>query len=221
MKQTEEIAFEGARSGDKGLDLSPETLACCDARPNAEERSQPQVLGFSENREQGSFRVVVMKLLSRSEFLVYSLLIGLLAVASFQFWTSKYADEEVRDRLFFICLPICSELSFWIARYLTSRISVCGAAVSERLLRGSRLDACLCIIPVVAGCAAFIGDSPAPSAGLLVLAGLLSYHVARSRVSLLRLAEIIEVPLAIALFCYAFTMLVLVSDKDPHHWHSI
>lgn len=215
MKQSEEISPQGYSHGDNNLDLS---WARCDARPNGEDRDQPQVLEFSDKRGLGSFRGVIMKLLSRSEFLVYSLLIGLLAFGSFQFLTSRYPDQEVRDRLFFICLPICSEVSFWVARYLTSRVSICGAGVNESFFSRSGLEGCLSIIPVVAGSAAFLVDSPAPSIGLLVLAAMLSYHFARSKISLLRFAEIIEVPLSIALFCYAFTMLVLVSDKDPHHW---
>ena len=83
MKQSEEISPQGYSHGDNNLDLS---WARRDARPNGEDRDQPQVLEFSEKRGLGSFRGVIMKLLSRSEFLVYSLLIGLLAFGDLGHW---------------------------------------------------------------------------------------------------------------------------------------
>ncbi len=155
---------------------------------------------------------------STGDFLLYSIVIVACAFGTFEFFSATYPDQEVRDRLSFMCLPVLAEASFWLARAIKRLLAGNARSGGVGFATQQWLDAPLLMLPAVVACAGFILASPDQMIGFLVLAGMLSYQVVRSRVRFLRFSEFIEVPLAVALVWYAFSLMVLLTDKDPHHW---
>lgn len=171
---------------------------------------------LTESARAGRFsaREVIRKL----DFMVFVLVAAALSYVSYTYLSGRYGNDEVRDRWFFVSLPVIAELSFWCGRGVSRLGWRRDSEPTESLFSRSGLDTWLYLIPVAVCGAAFLLAAPVSKLGVGIVLFLVVYQFLRDRVPALRWLEVVEIPVSIYLFLKVFSLMVLMSVKDEHHW---
>lgn len=163
-------------------------------------------------------RFTARELVTKFDFIVFTLVVGALSYGCYSYLTARYGNDEVRDRWFFLSIPVSAEIAYWCGRLIARVARDRHGAVGESWFSRSGVDMWLYIIPVTLVCSAFLTIAPLSYDGVVVVLALLFYQFLRDRMRALRWLELVEVPVSVYLFAQAFSVMVLKSFKDEHHW---